>query len=170
MSFALINSVSTKTKHFLKSCHKNTDHRDDNNDGDLHITHAGGYLNDCHVVLLVCKYLMLFCHETTDWHVIQSGIPRCYPSGLSLIGRLLGILASDWMTIVNLVSIENMNLTWQWHCTCAPGHLFVYYCISNKNLLLFFILHFVLELVNFSFLMSKKFYLIARELNPFSKV
>ena len=129
----------------------------------LHITHAGGYLNDCHVVLLVCKYLMLFCHETTDWHVIQSGIPRCYPSGLSLIGRLLGILASDWMTIVNLVSIENMNLTWQWHCTCAPGHLFVYYCISNKNLLLFSILHFVLELVNFSFLMSKKFYFIACE-------
>ena len=28
------------------------------------ITHADGYLNGRHVVLLVCKYLMLFCHET----------------------------------------------------------------------------------------------------------
>ena len=66
----------------------------------LHITHADGYLNDCHVVLLVCKYLMLFCHETTS-DIIQSDIPRCYPWLVSdwSVDR---ILAPDWLTAPGL--------------------------------------------------------------------
>ena len=134
----------------------------------LHITHAGGYLNDCHVVLLVCKYLMLFCHETTDWHNT-----KWHPPLLSLACLWLVSYWEYWLLIgwkltkcLNWEYELDMTMTLYW----PPGHMIVYYCISNKNLLLFSILHFVLELVNFSFLMSKKFYLIARELNPFSKV
>ena len=66
----------------------------------LHITHADGYLNDCHVVLLVCKYLMLFCHETTD-DIIQSDIPRCYPRLVS-DWSVVRMLASDWLTASGL--------------------------------------------------------------------
>ena len=96
------------------------------------ITHADGYLNGRHVVLLVCKYLMLFCHETKVWHNTKWHPPLL---SLSLIGQLPDILASDWLT----AGPWSQLWIWTWHdndIVLAPQATCLY-SVFTKNLLLF---------------------------------
>ena len=106
-----------------------------NANDDTVITRADGYLNSHHIVLLVCKYLMLFCHETRVWHntkwqPLSSLIPATARLWLVTCGEyclLIGWQLATWSQL----------WMWTWHdnyiVRSSLGHML-------HNFLLFFIL------------------------------